>query len=182
MKSRALQVLAKLTELTLFLTELSYGIVMVNDDKKKVKKMEKLRVMFLCSGNSCRSQMAEGWARALADDRLEVKSAGIEAHGQNPDAIKVMAEVGIDISHQESIRVNGEMLEWADLLVTLCDHAEEQCPLVSPQTQKVHLPLANPAKWKGSDMERLDLFRETREKVRRRVEFVLEQVALEAVV
>ncbi|HEC74932.1 MAG TPA: arsenate reductase ArsC [Methylophaga aminisulfidivorans] len=136
--------------------------------------------MFLCTGNSCRSQMAEGWARAIAGDDVEVKSAGIEAHGQNQHAIQIMSEVGIDISQQESIRVNGEMLEWADLLVTLCDNAEEQCPMLNPETVKVHLPLADPAKMKGSDVQVMDEFRETREKVRQRVEFVLEQVAFSA--
>lgn len=144
--------------------------------------METLRVMFLCTGNACRSQMAEGWARALAGDNVEIKSAGIEAHGQNGYAIQVMSEVGIDISRQESIRVNGEMLEWADLLVTLCDNAEEQCPLLSPHTIKVHLPLPDPAKMRGSEPQLLEEFRETREKVRQRVEFVLEQVALEAAI
>lgn len=144
--------------------------------------MDKLRVMFLCTGNACRSQMAEGWARALAGDDIEIKSAGIEAHGQNALAVRVMSEVGIDIARQESIRVNGEMLEWADLLVTLCDNAEEQCPLLSPHTIKVHLPLPDPAKMRGSHNEILDEFRETREKVRQRVEFVIEQVALEAAV
>lgn len=144
--------------------------------------MDKLRVMFLCTGNSCRSQMAEGWTKALAGDAVEVKSAGIEAHGQNQHTIDVMNEVGIDISQQESIRVNGEMLEWADLLVTLCDNAEEQCPLLSPQTVKVHLPLADPAKFHGSEQEVLAVFRETREKVRQRVEFVLEQVAIDVAV
>lgn len=144
--------------------------------------MDKLRVMFLCTGNACRSQMAEGWARALAGDDIEIKSAGIEAHGQNAFAIRVMSEVGIDIARQESIRVNGEMLEWADLLVTLCDNAEEQCPLLSPHTIKVHLPLPDPAKIRGSHSEMLDEFRETREKVRQRVEFVIEQVALEVAV
>jgi arsenate reductase len=144
--------------------------------------MDKLRVMFLCTGNSCRSQMAEGWARALAGEDVDIKSAGIEAHGQNERAIRVMAEVGIDISAQESIRVNAEMLEWADLLVTLCDNAEEQCPLLSPHTIKVHLPLPDPAKMRGSEAELLDEFRESREKVRQRVEFVLEQVALEAAI
>jgi arsenate reductase len=126
--------------------------------------------------------MAEGWARALTGDDIEIKSAGIEAHGQNKMAIRVMKEVGIDISGQESIRVNGEMLEWADLLVTLCDNAEEQCPLLSPHTIKVHLPLPDPAKMRGDEQELLNEFRETREKVRQRVEFVIEQVALEAAV
>jgi arsenate reductase len=126
--------------------------------------------------------MAEGWARALAGEDVEIKSAGIEAHGQNHRAIKIMSEVGIDISQQESIRVNGEMLEWADLLVTLCDNAEEQCPLLSPHTVKVHLPLPDPAKMRGTEEEVMTLFRETREKVRQRVEFVLEQVAYETAV
>lgn len=144
--------------------------------------MDKLRIIFLCTGNSCRSQMAEGWARALADEYIEIKSAGIEARGQNNMTVKVMSEVGIDISAQESIRVNGEMLEWADLLVTLCEHAEAQCPLLSPHTVKVHLPLPDPAKFKGDEYEMLDMFRETREKIRQRVEFVLEQVALDAAV
>lgn len=144
--------------------------------------METLRIMFLCTGNACRSQMAEGWARALAGDNVEIKSAGIEAHGQNAYAIRVMSEVGIDISRQASIRVNGEMLEWADLLVTLCDNAEEQCPLLSPHTIKVHLPLPDPAKMRGSEAQLVEEFRETREKVRQRVEFVLEQVALEAAI
>lgn len=138
--------------------------------------MDKIRVMFLCTGNSCRSQMAEGWARALGDDYIEVKSAGIEAHGQNQRAIKVMAEAGIDISEQESIRVNGEMLEWADLLVTLCDNAEEQCPVIGPQTMKLHMPLADPAKYRGSEEEIMEAFRLTRDKVRQRVEYVLEKI------
>jgi arsenate reductase len=138
--------------------------------------MEKMRVMFLCTGNACRSQMAEGWARELAGDLISIKSAGIEAHGQNQRAIAAMAEVGIDISQQESIRVNGEMLEWTDLLVTLCDNAEEQCPVISPHTIKLHLPLADPAKIRGSEEEILAEFREARDKVKQRVEFVIEQI------
>ncbi len=135
-----------------------------------------MRVMFLCTGNACRSQMAEGWARELAGDLISIKSAGIEAHGQNQRAIAAMAEVGIDISQQESIRVNGEMLGWTDLLVTLCDNAEEQCPVISPHTIKLHLPLSDPAKIRGSEEEILAEFREARDKVRQRVEFVIEQI------
>lgn len=138
--------------------------------------MDKIRVMFLCTGNSCRSQMAEGWARELGDAFIDVKSAGIEAHGQNQRAIKTMAEVGVDISEQESIRVNAEMLEWADLLVTLCDNAEEQCPVIGPQTQKLHMPLADPAKYRGTEQEIDELFRQTRDKIRQRVEYVLEHI------
>ena len=138
--------------------------------------MDKFRVMFLCTGNSCRSQMAEGWARELADDFIEVKSAGIDAYGQNENAIRTMAEVGIDISMQQSIRVNGEMLEWADLLVTLCDNAEEQCPVVNPQTMRLHMPLPDPAKIRGTDEEIKHEFAEIRDQIRERVEVVLEQL------
>jgi arsenate reductase len=123
--------------------------------------------------------MAEGWARALMNDAVEFRSAGIEAHGQNAMAIRVMAEVGIDIRDQASIRVNAEMLEWADLLVTLCDNADEQCPRLSSHTVKVHLPLPDPAKFRGDEADTLREFRESRESVRQRVEFVLEQIALE---
>lgn len=138
--------------------------------------MDKCRVMFLCTGNSCRSQMAEGWARELADEYIEVKSAGIDAYGQNEHAIQSMAEVGIDISKQQSIRVNGEMLEWADVVVTLCDNADEQCPVVNPQTMRLHMPLPDPAKLKGSSEELQHEFALIREQIRERVEVVLEQL------
>jgi len=140
-------------------------------------EMEKIRVLFLCTGNACRSQMAEGWAKELAGDTIKVKSAGIEAHGKNKRAIHAMAEVGIDISGQESIRINGEMLEWTDLLVTLCDNAEEQCPVLSSHTMKLHLPLADPAKAKGSEEELIEEFQEARDKVKQRVQYMLEQIA-----
>jgi len=139
--------------------------------------MEKLRVLFLCTGNACRSQMAEGWARELAGNTIKIKSAGIEAHGQNERAITAMKEAGIDISNQESIRVNGEMLEWTDLLVTLCDNAEEQCPVISPHTVKLHLPLTDPAKVKGTEEEIIAEFQEARDKVKQRVQYLLEQIA-----
>lgn len=139
--------------------------------------MEKIRVMFLCTGNACRSQMAEGWARKLASDWIEVRSAGIEAHGQNLMAVQVMSEVGIDISNQESIRVNAEMLEWADVLVTLCDNAQEQCPIPSVHTARLHLPLSDPAKIRGEQATLLREFRDCRDRVRQRVEHVLQQLA-----
>ena len=90
--------------------------------------MKKKRVLFLCTGNSCRSQMAEGWARHLKGDQIEPYSAGIEAHGLNPDAVRVMAEAGVDISGQRSKRVD-ELREVAfDYVVTVCGHANESCP------------------------------------------------------
>jgi arsenate reductase len=138
--------------------------------------MNKFHVMFLCTGNSCRSQMAEGWMRTIAGDSIDSKSAGIEAHGQNERAIRSMAEVGVDISQQQSIRINGEMLEWADILVTLCDNAEEQCPVMVGHTVKIHLPLSDPAKLKGSEDELMSEFASIRDQIRQRVEHVIQQL------
>jgi len=89
-----------------------------------------MKVLYLCTGNSCRSQMCEGFTRALARGGLEVRSAGIEAHGKNSRAIAVMAEAGYDIFGQESTSLTEEMLEWADLVVTVCGHADEHCPVL----------------------------------------------------
>lgn len=146
--------------------------------KKVTENLYNLRILFLCTGHACRSQMAEGWTRHLAGADIEVRSAGIEAHGQNARAIAVMDEVGIDISQQQSIRVNAEMLEWADVLVTLCDHAEEQCPMPGPQTARLHLPLPDPAKFRGDDAALMVQFQETRDKVRERVAYLLRQIYL----
>ena len=129
----------------------------------------KTHVLFLCTGNSCRSQMAEGWARRLGGDRIEVQSAGIEAHGKNPRAIAVMAEAGVDISGQESTRVTDAMIQRADVVVTVCGHADEHCPVVPPGIQKIHWPLTDPAKATGSEAEIMAQFRATRDEVRRRV-------------
>jgi arsenate reductase len=127
-------------------------------------------VLFLCTGNSCRSQMAEGYARTLGQGLIEVQSAGIEAHGKNPRAIAVMAEDGVDISAQESTRLTDEMLDWADLVVTVCGHADEHCPLLPPGVRKVHWPLEDPAKATGSEEEIMATFRATRDEVKRRVQ------------
>jgi len=129
----------------------------------------KAHVLFLCTGNSCRSQMAEGWANHLGGELLEARSAGIEAHGKNPRAIAVMREAGVDISHQESNRVDPEMLQWADLVVTVCGHADEHCPVLPPKTQKKHWPLSDPAKATGSEEEIMRVFRATRDDIRERV-------------
>jgi len=97
-----------------------------------------MNILFLCTGNSCRSQMAEGFLRHLAGDRVGVDSAGIEAHGQNPRAVAVMDEVGVDIYQQQSTRLSDKHLEWADLVVTVCGDADESCPMLPPGTEKRH--------------------------------------------
>lgn len=137
---------------------------------------EPIGILFLCTGNSCRSQMAEGWARYLGGDRLEVESAGIEAHGKNPRAIAIMAEAGIDISGQESTIVSDAMLNRADVVVTVCGHADEQCPVLPAGTKKIHWPLSDPAKASGSEEQIMRAFVETRDEVEKRVRVLLADV------
>ena len=131
------------------------------------------RILFLCTGNSCRSQMAEGWTRKLGAGAFEAESAGIEAHGKNPRAIAVMAEKGVDISGQESTVVDDAMLQRADVVVTVCGHADEQCPALPGHVSKLHCPLADPARATGTDEEIMQAFRSTRKEVKRRVESLL---------
>lgn len=127
------------------------------------------RILFLCTGNSCRSQMAEGWAKHLGAGVVEAESAGIEAHGKNPRAIAVMAEVGVDISGQESTRVTDGMIRNADIVVTVCGHADEHCPVLPPEIKKIHWPLSDPAKATGTEDQIMAQFRATRDDVHRRV-------------
>jgi len=135
-----------------------------------------MNILFLCTGNSCRSQMAEGWARALSGGGHVVQSAGIEAHGKNPRAIAVMGEAGIDISGQASTRVDDAMLAAADLVVTVCGHADENCPVLPPSTRKEHWPLEDPAKATGSEDEVMQVFRASRDEIRQRVTGLLERI------
>lgn len=108
-------------------------------------------VYFICTGNSARSQMAEGFAKKHLDDDWKVYSGGIEAHGVNPNAIKAMQEVGIDISQQESNMIDMNLFNQADLVVTLCSDAEERCPVVPSNVKKEHWPFDDPAA--GDDYE-----------------------------
>ncbi|NCF63075.1 MAG: arsenate reductase (thioredoxin) [Gammaproteobacteria bacterium] len=128
-----------------------------------------MNILFLCTGNSCRSQMAEGWSRELGGADVSSQSAGIEAHGKNPRAIAVMEEAGVDISGQESTIVNDEMLRRADIVVTVCGHADEQCPALPPAVKKIHWPLTDPAKASGTEQEIMAEFRATRNEVKQRV-------------
>jgi arsenate reductase len=126
-------------------------------------------LLFLCTGNSCRSQMAEGWAKWFAQSLFEIQSAGIETHGKNPRAIAVMPEVGIDTSNQESSKVTDQMLADADLVVTVCGHADEHCPVLPAGTNKEHWPLDDPAKAQGSEAAIMDQFRASRDDIEQRV-------------
>ena len=130
-------------------------------------------VYFLCTGNSCRSQMAEGFARHLAGDRWKVASAGIEPSVVNPLAVAVMAEVGIDISRQVSKPIDPAFLDRAAVIVTLCGDAEERCPVTPPHVRRVYWPLPDPAKATGSECEVRAAFRAVRDDIGRRVEALL---------
>ena len=137
------------------------------------KTVRKLKVLFLCTGNSCRSQMAEGWARQLKGDEIEPYSAGIETHGLNPNAVKVMAEAGVDISGHRSKHVAEIMDIPFDCVVTVCDNAHESCPLFPGRTRIVHVGFDDPprlAMQAKSEREALDCYRKVRDQIRRFVE------------
>jgi arsenate reductase (thioredoxin) len=130
---------------------------------------QKLRVLFLCTGNSCRSQMAEGWARHLKGDVVEAYSAGIETHGLNPHAVKVMAEAGVDIANHHSKHVEELKDIPFDYVVTVCDHAHESCPLLPGTTKVVHVGFDDPprlAKEAASEEAALDCYRRVRDEIR----------------
>ena len=137
-----------------------------------------MNLLFLCTGNACRSQIAEGWARQLGGSNITVQSAGIEAHGKNPRAIAVMQEAGIDISQQESTRLTDDMLAAADVLVTVCGHADENCPAVPAGIKKIHWPLEDPAKASGSEELVMQVFRASRDDIRQRVQELLDTLAV----
>lgn len=126
--------------------------------------------MFLCTGNSCRSQMADGIAKHLGGLRVEVFSAGLEAQGLNQRAIKVMDEIGIDISGHTSDEINPELVKTMDYLITLCGDAEERCPATPQSVTKLYWPFADPAKAIGSEEEIMEQFRLTRDAIFRRLE------------
>lgn len=133
-------------------------------------------ILFLCTGNSCRSQMAEGFARALGGDKVEVYSAGIEPVGLNPSAVAVMAEAGIDISRQTSDPIGPEILSKADLIVTLCGDARDKCPVTPPTIRREHWPFRDPAKAEGDEEEIMAVFRTVRDEIRERVTQLLKDI------
>ncbi len=129
----------------------------------------KLRILFLCTGNSCRSQMAEGWARHLRGDTLEPYSAGLETHGLNPRAVQVMAEAGVDISAQRSKHVDELRTVPFDFVVTVCDHAHEHCPLFAAGPRVVHVGFDDPprlARNAKTEEETLHHYRRVRDEIR----------------
>lgn len=139
----------------------------------------KIKVLFLCTGNSCRSQMAEGWARKLKSDGIEPYSAGIEAHGLNLHAVQVMAEAGVDISGQRSKHLNELQGVEFDYVVTVCGHAHEHCPVFPGKVKVVHVGFDDPPKLAAdakSDEERLAPYRRVRDEIKAFIETLPESL------
>ena len=135
--------------------------------------MKKMKILFLCTGNSCRSQMAEGWARALKSDELEAYSAGIETHGLNPNAVKVMAESGVDISHHKSENVADLLHIPFDYVITVCGHANEHCPIFPGKAKVVHVGFDDPPKLAAlvtGEEKKLNCYRRVRDEIKAFIE------------
>jgi arsenate reductase len=127
------------------------------------------RVMFVCTGNSARSQMAEGLARRLGADRIEVFSAGLEPRGVHPVAVKVMNDIGIDISAQASKVIDPELLGTMDTVITLCGDARDRCPVLPKGVSHIHWPLPDPAAAQGPEDKVVDAFVSVRDQLRERI-------------
>jgi arsenate reductase len=140
-----------------------------------------MKLLFVCTGNSCRSQMAEGWARAMAQAfpalELQVSSAGLEAHGVNPRAISTMATFGIDISSHSSDVLSDSMVADADVIVTVCAHADANCPLIPPHKMKIHLPFDDPAQAEGSEEDIKQVFTRVCGEIRQGIKGLLDQLS-----
>lgn len=135
-----------------------------------------MNLLFVCTGNSCRSQMAEGFARQKGHNFWQVKSAGISPKSIHPLAIAVMQEKDIDISKQESTLLTPVLLQWADIVITLCSEAEEQCPYISADKQKKHWALDDPAKAIGDEAEIMTKFRLIRDSIEEHVDSLLAEL------
>lgn len=128
---------------------------------------KKIRILFVCTRNSCRSQMAKGWAKILQPNTIDAQSAGIEKHELDPIAIKVMKEVGVDISNQKSKLISDVDLNAIDYVITLCDEAEKNCPYIPGNIKRLHLPIDNPQKFKITSKEdTLFHYRRIRDEIR----------------
>ena len=135
-----------------------------------------IKVLFVCTGNSARSQMAEGFARHFGGEQIEAHSAGVEPSRLNPVAVAVMREKGIDISGHHSKAFDWDLARQMDVVVTVCGHANETCPVLPPEVKRLHWPLEDPAAAKGMDAEIMATFRLVRDQVESRVVDLLRTV------
>lgn len=138
--------------------------------------MKKPLIYFLCTGNSCRSQMAEGWARQLGSGEIDVYSAGIETHGLNPRAVAATKDAGADISHHTCDLVNPEMLNNADYVIALCGDANDKCPVTPPHVRRLHWGFEDPAQATGTHEEIQAKFEEVRDAIRNQIQVFFREI------
>jgi len=151
---------------------MQYACVAIAHQSHKARTMKK-KILFLCTGNSCRSQMAEGWTRALKGDLFDAYSAGVVRHGMNQNAVRVMAEAGVDISGQTSKTVDDLPPVEFDAIITLCGHANETCPFFRGSARRMHAGFDDPPALAGdaaSEEEALGHYRRVRDEIRAFVE------------
>jgi len=134
------------------------------------------KIMFLCTANSCRSQMAEGFAKEFGKGLIEVHSAGLMAAGVHNRAIAVMKEIGIDISNQKSKVIEEGLLKQMDIIVTLCGYAEELCPYTPPEIKRIHWPIKDPVGTIGTEQEIMNEFRHARDEIKEKVQELIKQI------
>ena len=139
-------------------------------------RAKKIKILFLCTGNACRSQMAEGWARHLKSDVIEAYSAGVWPAGVSSRAIKVMAEAGVDISSHKSQHVDEFADVELDYVITLCDNAREQCPVFPGDVKLVHRAFSDPIMMIGTDDQVIAAFHRTRDEIKAFVETLPESL------
>jgi arsenate reductase (thioredoxin) len=136
-----------------------------------------VKVLFVCTGNSARSQMAEGFARHFGHGRVEAYSGGTAPSRLNPHAVRVMQEAGIDISGQQSKVFDWDLARQMDVVVTVCDHANESCPVLPPEVHRLHWPLEDPAAAQGSEESVLAVFRTIRDQIEAQVRALVRDLA-----
>lgn len=137
--------------------------------------MSKKIIYFLCTGNSCRSQMAEGFGKKYLHEHFDVYSAGIEAHGLNPRAVKAMQAVNVDISAQTSDLIDEKILNQADYVITLCGDANDKCPITPPHVTRWHWGFDDPAKAEGTEAEQWEVFQRVRDEIEHRIKRFAEE-------
>lgn len=140
-----------------------------------MKRTSKLRVLFVCTGNSCRSQMAEGWLRHLARDRFEVFSAGTHPTSVHPLAVQVMGERGVDLSAHRSKSVDAFLCQPFDYVIAVCGSAKEECPVFPGSAQRLHWDIEDPTSRAGTETEALEAFRAVRDRLRELVRTFVEE-------
>ena len=144
-----------------------------------MQETAKLKILFLCTGNSCRSQMAEGWTRHLKGNVIEAYSAGVETHGLNPNAVQVMSEAGVEISGHTSQHIDEFSDIELDVVVTVCGHAHESCPVFPGKTKVIHVGFDDPpklAKEAANEQEAMDCYRRVRDEIKAFVETLPESI------